>query len=140
MFLLDTNVVSETRKIVKGIGSEQVKLWFAAQQSQDLYISVITLFEIERGILQLERRDKPQAAVLQRWFVQKLKPEFNSRILSVDEMVVSACAALHVPDPKPEMDAMLAATARVHGLTLVTRNTKDFEPMGVRCVNPWVLA
>ncbi len=140
MFLLDTNVVSETRKIVKGIGSEQVKAWFAAQQSQDLYISVITLFEIERSILQLERRDKPQAAILQRWFAQKLKPEFNSRILSVDESVVSVCAALHVPDPKPEMDAMLAATASVHGFTLVTRNTKDFEPMGVRCVNPWAVA
>jgi toxin FitB len=140
MFLLDTNVLSETRKLAKGIGSDQVKEWFTAQQSQDLYISVISLFEIERGILLLQRRDKPQAAILQKWFAQKLKPEFKSQTLGIDERIASECAALHVPDPKPYMDALIAATARVHDFTLITRNTKDFEPMGARCINPWVLS
>jgi toxin FitB len=137
MYLLDTNVISETRKLAKSKGTEQVKQWFAAQPSQHLFLSVISLFEIELGILLIKRRDAAQAAVLQRWFAEKLKPEFKSQMLGIDERTASVCAQLHAPDPKPYMDALIAATARVHDLTVVTRNIKDFEPMGVRCFNPW---
>jgi toxin FitB len=137
MYLLDTNVISETRKLAKSTGAEQVKQWFAAQQSQQLFLSVISLFEIERGIMLIKRRDAEQAAILQRWFAEKLKPEFKSQILGIDERVASACAQLHSPDPKPYMDSLIAATARVYDFTVVTRNIRDFEPMGVRCFNPW---
>jgi toxin FitB len=138
MYLLDTNVISETRKLARSLGSEQVKQWFAAQPSQHLFLSVISLFEIEHGILLIKRRDTAQAAILQRWFSEKLKPEFKSQTLGIDERIASVCAQLHTPDPKPYMDSLIAATAHVHDLTVVTRNTKDFEPMGVRCVNLWL--
>jgi toxin FitB len=137
MFLLDTKVVSETRRIAKDQGSEQVKQWFAQQSSSQLFVSVITLLEIERGILSLQRRDPVQASHLRDWFESKLKPQFQHRILDINESTAIACAALHTPDPRPEMDALIAATAQVHRFTLVTRNTRDFEVMGVRCVNPW---
>jgi predicted nucleic acid-binding protein len=137
MYLLDTNVISETRKLAKSLDSEQVKQWFAAQPSESLFLSVISLFEIERGILLIKRRDSVQATILQRWFAEKLKPEFKSQTLGIDERIASVCAQLHAPDPKPYMDTLIAATALVHDLTVVTRNTKDFEPMGVRCFNPW---
>lgn len=139
MYLLDTNVLSELRKLTSKNCHPNVKAWVATRKPSQLFTSVICLFEVERGILQVARKDAAQAKRLRDWHDLHLIPGFDDRILPVTQAIASQCAALHVPDPKPEMDALIAATARVHGLTLVTRNMRDFEPMGVRCVNPWAL-
>lgn len=100
-------------------------------------ISAITVMELELGYLRLSRRDPTQAASLDKWLRGRIMPDFAERILPVDARVALRCAVLHVPDPRPERDAMIAATALVHGLTLVTRNVADFKPMGVPLLNPW---
>ncbi len=137
MYLLDTNVLSELRKLDSQNCNANVKKWFSALKPSQLFTSVICLFEIERGILQVARKDAPQAKRLRHWFDTYLIPGIDDRALPVTQSIASLCSALHVPNPKPEMDSLIAATALTHGFTLVTRNTKDFAPMGVRCVNPW---
>ena len=134
-YLLDTNVLSEMRRQDKM--DVRVKSWADAVAVGDLYLSVITLLEIELGVLSVSRRDKAQAAILRRWIDTRVLPSFAGRILSVDATVVLRCAQLHVPDPRPELDALIAATALVHGLQVVTRNVADFRPMGVKLLNPW---
>lgn len=137
MHLLDTNVVSELRKLRTGRMDAQVERWAKASSAGQFYISVITLMELEAGVLLVARRDPAQAAVLRAWMSDQVIPGFAGRILAVDEATAVRCAALHVPDPRPERDALIAATALVHGMTVVTRNVADFSPMGVPVFNPW---
>lgn len=137
MYLLDTNVISELRKHSKGTADTQVSQWFSAAASHMLYTSVICLLELERGALSVARRDARQGQVLLDWINNQVRPSFAGRVLPIDEKVASLCAAMHVPNPRSEADALIAATAMAHGLAVVTRNVKDFAPMGVRTVNPW---
>jgi len=100
-------------------------------------LSAISVLELERGTLLMERRDPAQGAMLRSWMENLVMPSFAGRILPVDTPVALRCAALHVPDPKSYRDALIAATALVHGMTVVTRNVSDFEPSGVAVLNPW---
>lgn len=138
MFLLDTNVVSELRKIRLGKADPQVTAWADSVDASDLYLSVITVQELEIGIILVERRDPSQGTVLRRWLDHQVLPAFADRILSVDTTVVLRSARLHVPDPRPVRDGLIAATALVHGMTVVTRNTADFESTGAMILNPWM--
>lgn len=137
MFLLDTNVVSELRKVQSGKANPGLAAWAGKVVASDLFISVITLEEIEIGILLAERRDPAKGAVFRRWMNQQVLPTFSGRILPVDTTVALRCAHLHVPDVRPERDALIAATGLVHGLVVVTRNASDFATTGVRLLNPW---
>ena len=136
MFLLDTNVISELRKPQ---ADPAVVAWAHGVEAYKLYISAITLLEIETGILRLERRDSSQAAILRTWLEGHVIPAFAGRVLSIDSHVARRCARLHVPDRGNECDALIGATALVHDMTLVTRNAKDFCFDGIRVINPWEL-
>jgi hypothetical protein len=103
----------------------------------DLYLSAITIQELEIGVLLAERRDPSQGALFRLWLNDHVIPAFNGRILDVDTAVAQRSAKLHVPDPRPVRDGLIAATALVHGMTVVTRNVADFEPTGVKTLNPW---
>ena len=135
MYLLDTNIVSELRKGAKADGN--VLSWAKAMSTSSLFLSVITILEIEAGVLQKERKDPLQGAILRSWLDAHVLPSFVDRILNVDVAVAVRCAKLHIPDPHSERDALIAATALVHGLIVVTRNTKDFDKSGVELLNPW---
>ena len=137
MQLLDTNVVSELRTIGSRRVDTGVATWAKSAGAGGFFISVVTLMELETGVRLVERRDAKQGAMLRSWLDDKVVPGFAGRILPVDEVVALRCAVLHVPDPRPERDALIAATALAHGMTLVTRNVADFEPMGVPLFNPW---
>jgi len=137
MYLLDTNVVSELRKIRAGSADPAVATWAGIVESDTLFVSVITIEEIEIGVLLAERRDQAQGKVLRTWFQRRVLPAFSGRILPVDEAVVRRSARLHVPNPLPVRDAFIAATALVHGMTVVTRNVRDFETARVPLLNPW---
>lgn len=137
MFLLDTNVISELRKAGGGKADPNVVSWLSAQDATAFYISAVTLMELDLGILLIERRDSAQGARLRAWMNNHILPEFSERTVPVDAAVACRCARLHVPDPRPERDAFIAASALVHGMTIVTRNVADFAPMGVTIINPW---
>ena len=137
MYLLDTNVVSELRKVRAGKADKHVADWADSIDATDLYLSVITIQELEIGVLLAERRDPSQGAVFRAWLNGHVLPAFTSRILIVDTAVAQRSARLHVPDPRPVRDALIAATALVHGMTVVTRNVADFESTGVPTLNPW---
>jgi predicted nucleic acid-binding protein len=137
MFLLDTNIVSELRKSKSGRANKNVVAWANSVSATSLYLSVISILELETGILLIERRDTAQGAVLRSWLNTHVLPAFSDRIIMVDTAVAQCCAKLHVPDPRSDRDAMLAATAIVHGMTMVTRNVDDFKPTGVEILNPW---
>lgn len=137
MFVLDTNVVSELRKVRAGKADANVALWTESVDATDLYVSAITILELELGVLSIERKDATQGSVLRTWLEHHVLPEFAERTLPVDTAVAQRCARRHVPDRRAERDALIAATALVHGMTLVTRNVADFEPTGVTLVNPW---
>lgn len=137
MYLLDTNVVSELRKRRSGKIDPVVEVWASSVNQADLYLSAITIMEIELGIAQLERRDLRQAEVLRLWLHDKVMPAFAGRILALDAAVALRCARLHVPKTKSERDAWIAATGLVQGLTVVTRNLSDFTDTGVALLNPW---
>ena len=136
-FLLDTNVLSEMRKIRLGRADAHVAQWTSQVHAADLYLSVITLQEVEQGILQLQRRDAAQAAPLRQWFDAQVLPFFAARTLPVSTEIALCCARLNVPDPQPYRDGLIAATAMVHGLTVATRNEADFKSCGVALLNPW---
>lgn len=140
MFILDTNVVSELRKVRLGKADENVARWADSVTSADLYLSVITVQELEIGVLLAERRDPPQGAMFRTWLSNHVLPAFAGRILAVDTAVVLRSAKLHVPDPRPVRDCLIAATALLHGMTVATRNAADFEPTGARILNPWSAA
>jgi predicted nucleic acid-binding protein len=137
MFLLDTNVVSELRKVRAGKADQQVAVWADSVEASDLYVSVITIQELEIGVLLAERRDPVKGASLRVWLNDHVLPAFADRILAVDMAVAQRSARLHVPDPHPVRDGLIAATALVHGMTVVTRNVADFESTGVQILNPW---
>lgn len=135
-YLIDTNVWSELRN--RGRADNHVRTWAEETNPAELYLSVVTVFELERGVLMIERRDPAQGSRLRRWLEERVLGPFDGQILPIDTAIARRCAALHVPDPRPERDALIAATALMHGLTVVTRNAGDFEPMGVALLNPWV--
>ncbi len=135
-YLLDTNVVSELRKS-EARASPAVRSWALGQATTDLCISVISVMEIEIGIGRLERRDQEQGRVLRTWLERRFLVAFASRILPVDLDVVRRAATMHVPDPRPERDVLIAATALTKDLVVVTRNMSDFDPLGVDVLNPW---
>lgn len=141
MYLLDTNVVSELRKAksnkVPNKANSSVVAWANSVSSASLFISAITVLELETGILLVERRDPSQGAVLRSWLNTHVLPTFSDKVLPMDTAVAQRCAKLHVPDPRSDRDAIIAATALVHDLTVVTRNVGDFLPTGVRLINPW---
>ncbi len=137
MYLLDTNVVSELRKIRLDKADRCVANWADSVDTADLYLSVISLQELEIGVLLAERRDPPQGAIFRTWLNHHVLPAFVGRILPVDIAVAQRSASLHVPNPRPVRDGLIAATALVHGMTVVTRNVADFEPAGVAILNPW---
>jgi len=137
MYLLDTDVVCELRKVHAGKGNPNVAAWNESVESVETFLSSITIHELEVGTLLLERKDRRQGAILRAWLDTKVLPEFDERILAIDVAVAQRCAKLHVPDPKPMRDSLIAATALVHGMTVVTRNVSDFKPMGVEVLNPW---
>jgi toxin FitB len=137
MFILDTNVVSELRKARSGRADANVSRWAASVEPSTLYISVITAMELEAGVLQIERRDVAQGAILRQWLQAKVLTEFDGRVLPIDLPVAQRCARLHVPDRKSDRDALIAATGLVHGMTVVSRNVSDFAATGVSLVNPW---
>jgi toxin FitB len=135
VFLLDTNILSALRRPDR---ADPSLLKFAAERlGGGAFISAVSVMEIEYGALLLARRDKLQSAMLTEWLEGKLLPEYSSRTLDVTLAAARRCAALHVSNPQPCRDAFIAATALVHGLTLVTRNTKDFLTTGIKLLNPW---
>ncbi|MFI4941968.1 MAG: type II toxin-antitoxin system VapC family toxin [Burkholderiales bacterium] len=137
MYLVDTNVVSELRKVRAGRADARVAAWADGVDATDLYLSVVSLQELEIGVLLAERRDATQGAVLRRWLDEHVLPAFAGRLLVVDAAVARRSARLHVPNPRPLRDGLIAATALVHGMTVVTRNVDDFAPTGVPTLDPW---
>ncbi|MGO4352565.1 type II toxin-antitoxin system VapC family toxin [Rhizobium sp. RAF36] len=136
-YLLDTNVISELRKVGDGKADPNVAAWISAQDSRDLFLSAITILELERGILSIQRRDGVQGSRLRKWMDSRVRPEFAERVISVDDAIATRCAHLHIPDRRNEADAIIAATALVHGFAVVTRNIQDFQSTGVVLVDPW---
>ena len=135
MYLLDTNVVSELRKAAKA--SPRVVAWARTTPVGALFVSAITILELEYGVLLVERRDAAQGTVLRSWLDTHVTPTFADRVLAVDAALAKRCARLHVPDPRSERDALIAATAWVLGFVVVTRNLRDFAETGVETLNPW---
>jgi toxin FitB len=135
MFLLDTNVISELRRPRRT--NPKVAAWVDSVPPGEMFLSSITILELETGALLLGRRDLSQARLIQQWIEDRVLTAFADRILTVDTAVARRCARLHVPDPRPYRDSLIAATALVHGLIVATRNRADFEPMAVSVLNPW---
>lgn len=135
MYLLDTNVISELRK---PRADAHVMHWASTQAPASLFISALTVMELEAGVLRIERRAPSQGQQLRYWLENQVLAAFNGRILAIDTAVARRCAQLHVPDPRSECDALIAATALVHGLTVVTRNIADFQHAEVPLLNPWI--
>lgn len=137
LYLLDTNIISEMRRVEKGKGNQGVADWVQSLQSAQLCTSAVVMMELERGVLSMERRDPVQGQDLRIWLEQVVKQQFKEQILPLDAATAKLCAALHVPDRSPENDAWIAAQAMQHHLILVTRNEKDFADLGVRVLNPF---
>jgi toxin FitB len=135
VFLLDTNVLSELRR--KDRIDSNVASWADSVHSSEIFLSAITILEIELGTLSVSRSDSIQGAILRAWIDNSVIPAFKGRILPVDIAVAQRCASLHVPGRRAERDALIGATALVHRLRVVTRNVADFDPMGVATINPW---
>jgi predicted nucleic acid-binding protein len=137
MFILDTNVVAELRKAKTGKADPNVLAWASSVSAGSLFLSAITVLELETGVLQKERSDLVQGGLLRAWLDGHVLPAFQGRVLPVDSAVALRCAKLHISDPRAERDALIAATALVHGMTVVTRNMSDFVATGVALLNPW---
>lgn len=136
-YLLDTNVISELRKIGDGKADAKVVSWIEGSEASSFYLSAITILELERGILSVQRRDPLQGSRLRIWLDEHVRPQFSDRILPIDDLIATRCAHLHIPDRRNEADSLIAATALVHNLAVVTRNVRDFDGTGVVIVDPW---
>ncbi len=137
-YLLDTNVISELRKGGSSKINPNVERWAKQTTGSALFLSVITILELEMGVLLIERKDRIQGETLRSWLQNHVLPTFNDRVLDIDSNVALRCAALHVPDRRSDRDALIAATALVHGMHVVTRNVVDFTDTGVEIINPWI--
>jgi predicted nucleic acid-binding protein len=137
MYLLDTNVVSELRKVETGRADPGVIAWQAEVQVSQLFLSVVTTYELELGVFGMERRDAAQGRVLRGWYEAWVLPTFSTRTLPVTLEVARRAAGLQLPSRGAVTDFLIAATAMVHGLTVVTRNVADFSSTGVAVLNPW---
>ena len=137
MYVLDTNVISELRKAKTAKADTNVMAWASRTPTNQMFLSAISILELETGVLLVERRDAVQGAQLRKWLNQQVIPAFSERVLPVDIAVAQCCAKLHIPDPRAERDALIAATALVHSMVVVTRNVADFVMTGVQIVNPW---
>jgi hypothetical protein len=137
MYLLDTNVVSELRKVRAGKANPNVARWADSVDANQLYLSVISVQELEIGVLLVERRDAVQGAMLRTWLNEHVLPAFAGRILPVDTKIALRSAHMHIPDPHPVRDGLIAATALIHGMTIVTRNVDDFIRTDGMVLNPW---
>jgi predicted nucleic acid-binding protein len=138
MFLLDTNVISELRKARAGKADRHVAAWARSVPAGSLFLSVMVIQELEIGTLLAERRDPAKGSILRAWLDEHVLPTFSERILPVDMAVARRSAALHIPNPRPIREGLIAATALTHGMTVVTRNVADFEQTGVLVLNPWI--
>ena len=137
MYLLDTNVISELRKAKSEKANKKVLAWANQVSVSSLFISAITILELETGILLVERRDSLQGAILRSWLNTHVLPSFSEKIIPIDTAVAQSCAKLHVPNRCSDRDALIAATALVHSMIVVTRNTSDFKATPVKLLNPW---
>ena len=137
MFILDTNVISELRQ-GKPNQSPEVRAWAAAQPAGQLFLSAISILELEKGVLAQEHRIPPQGSALRTWLIG-VRAAFAGRILPFTEDTATVCASLHVPNTRSERDAMIAATAIEHSFAVVTRNVQDFTNMGIQILNPWLV-
>lgn len=133
MYVLDTYVISEIRKLQQA--DSNVAKWVNSVDADDMYISVITLMEVEKGILKLERQG--EGAAFRHWFNNQVIPGFSDRTLPIDTDIALTCAKMHIPDKRKESDSLIAATALIHNMTVVTRDLKDFQRLGVELINPW---
>ncbi len=137
MFVVDTNIVSELRKAASGRAKPGVTEWASRTTAAMMFVSVITVHELEHGVLLAEQNDPTKGRVLRSWLDGSVLPAFEDRVLTINADIARHAAAFHVPDPAPFRDALIAATARYHEMTVVTRNTKDFDRRGLTVVNPW---
>lgn len=133
-YLLDTNVISELRKGKRADAS--VTAWFACVAEEEIFLSVLTIGEIRRGIESVRRRDPDSAAALDRW-LNLVSEAHADRVVQIDRAIAEEWGRMNVPDPLPVVDGLLAATARILGLTLVTRNVADVEATGVQVLDPF---
>ena len=138
MFILDTHVVSELRKVPLGKANANVRQWASGMEASALHLSAITIYELEVGILRLARRNDLNSGVLRQWLEEHVLKAFAGRIHAVDTAVAQRAAALQVPETRPWADALIAATALVHDMIMVTRDVGDFQSMGVLLLNPWL--
>lgn len=138
MYLLDTNIISELRKVSSGRAHSNVIAWSTTVTTDSLYISAISLMELEANVLYVEKKDARQGELLRRWLDEQVVPAFSRRILPVDAAVASCCAGLSALDASSLRGAFIAATAMVHGMTLVTRHVDDFSFAGLKILNPWL--
>lgn len=138
MFVLDTNIISETYKLTRNRANPHFTTWINQQKIEQLYTTSITMMEIDMGILRLEHRnDVKQAMLLRQWFEKKVLPVFDGRILDFDTPSALICSHFHVPNPRTERDAMIGAIAKSRGFLMVTDNVKDFKPLGIELLNPF---
>lgn len=137
MYLLDTNVISELRKIPKSTADKNVMAWAKSVDSTLMFMSTITIFEIELGIQLHRQKDATQSLMLHDWFHGHVMPLFAGRVLPVNEIIALTAAELNCPNRRPLNDSLILATGKVHQLIIVTRNEKDFEGAGIKVLNPW---
>lgn len=137
MYLLDTNIISEIRKLAKNKCDKNVADWVRSTSKDLMFTNAVVMMELERGVMSIERKDTTQGKLLRHWFEMDVKPAFHGKILKIDEQTAQICAKLHIPDHAPENDAWIAASAIQHHLVLVTRNTADFARTGVKLFNPF---
>ncbi|MCF6288277.1 MAG: type II toxin-antitoxin system VapC family toxin [Proteobacteria bacterium] len=141
MYILDTNVISELRKANSGKLRNKVDVnvvaWASSIPVSQLFLSVISVMELETGVLLIQRKDKRQGAVLRDWLDNHVLKIFQDKIIPIDTLVAQCCAKLHVPDPRSDRDALIAASGLIHKMTIVTRNTNDFKHTKVKLMNPW---
>ncbi|MDY6216798.1 type II toxin-antitoxin system VapC family toxin [Actinobacillus porcinus] len=137
MYLLDTNIISEIRKLAKNKCDKNVADWVRSTSKDLMFTNAVVMMELERGVMSIERKDTTQGKLLRHWFEIDVKPAFHGKILKIDEQTAQICAKLHIPDHAPENDAWIAASAIQHNLVLVTRNTADFARTGVKLFNPF---